>query len=425
MFSPLAFPAGSVLFDLSTSAPLPSHALLHPYELHREPLVIVGVADGLGCCTESGDHSTVNAEPQNSLSGHEDPNRRHQLLSEGLEGVKSAYPRALVHQVLIFDHERPIVALPTGISAVPSRTTSKLTTMKTIMCDLTAQLLGEMTTYAKSLQALPTIESPTVALGRFAINGAESLNTAPPTSAVQGSRPGSPMKNETKSQHRMSTPVSLPSESSSKTVAILRDGARSPPSRVASPATTFDEIAGSRRLASPSQNVGSDNRQQSKERLSTQGFGSGGVGERERMKGKARIGAVIGAMYLLAGRWPDAIRELVESASISKANSDYIWIAKALDYILVTLLMYAWAGMDFKVRRHFQKSHKLETVFLRCRELNHIRYHRFFTQQPTRRALAVLRAQTIIIRTAPAISQLAHQAGWYPCKTSRTLFLNW
>ena len=425
MFSPLAFPAGSVLYDLSTSAPLPSHTSLHPYELHREPLVIVGVADGLCCCIDFGDHSTVDAGPQNSSSGHEDTTRRHQLLSEGLEGVKSAYPRALVHHVLIFDHERPIAALPKGISAVPSRTTSKLTTMKTIMCDLTAQLLGEMTTYAKSLQALPTIESPTVALGRFAINGVESLNTAPPTSAVQGSRPGSPMNNEAKSQHRMSIPASLPSESSSKTVAKLQDSARSPPSRVASPATTFDEIAGPRRLASPSQNAGSDSRPQSRERLSTLGFGSGGVGERERMKGKGRIGVVIGAMYLLAGRWPDAIRELVESASISKANSDYIWNAKALDYILVTLLMYAWAGMDFKVRRHFLKSHKLETVFLGCHELNHTRYHRFFTQQSIRRALAVQRAQIIIVRTAPAISQLAHQAGWCPCETSRTLFLNW
>ena len=71
--------------------------------------------------------------------------------------------------------------------------------------------------------------------------------------------------------------------------------------------------------------------------------------EKERIKGKGRIGTIVGALYLLAGRWPDALKELVDSATVARANSDYVWLAKALDYILVTLLMYAWAGMDFKV----------------------------------------------------------------------------
>ena len=43
------------------------------------------------------------------------------------------------------------------------------------------------------------------------------------------------------------------------------------------------------------------------------------------------------------------MKELIQSATIARGNSDYVWHAKAMDYILVCLLMYAWAGMDFRV----------------------------------------------------------------------------
>lgn len=76
---------------------------------------------------------------------------------------------------------------------------------------------------------------------------------------------------------------------------------------------------------------------------------TGSLGEREKVKGKGRIGVVVGAMYLLAGRWPDAVKELVQSSTIARNSSDYLWHAKAMDFMLVCLLMYAWAGMDFRV----------------------------------------------------------------------------
>lgn len=349
MFSPLAFPAGSVLYDLVTSAPLSSYSVLYPFELYREPLVIIGVADGSGCCVEIEKDKAPNGKRPVDRGDHRDTETRHEMLFEGLASIRIAYPRALVHQILIFEHIKATTALPDGIVAVPSRQSSKTTTIKTIMCDLTAQLLGEMTTYARSLQALPTISTPTIALGRSAVNGSGSLDAPRPTSAACDLRPSSPMKIEIKSQQRISVPTTLPSDSSFNEASQVQNRARSPPNRAASPAITFDEIAGPRRLASPPPKNGNHSRQQNKDTHSMQGFGSGGIGERERMKGKGRVGVIVGALYLLAGRWPDAIKELVESANNSKANSDYVWFAKALDYILVTLIMYAWAGMDFKV----------------------------------------------------------------------------
>ena len=85
------------------------------------------------------------------------------------------------------------------------------------------------------------------------------------------------------------------------------------------------------------------------------GFGSGSFGERARNQAQSRIGIVTGSMYLLAGRWPDALRLLVDGATAAKASSDYAWYAKALDYLLVTLLMYAWAGINFEVSRKIER----------------------------------------------------------------------
>ena len=347
MFSPLAFPPGSILYDLSTSAPLPSHLALYPFELYREPLVILGLADGRHCCNQSGVHKDVDGDGSRP-NDQDDRPAEHEQLQEGLESIKEAYPRALVHQVFLFDHDPSTKSLPDGMVNVPAPKKSKITTIRTIMCDLASKLLGEMTTLAKSLQALPTIQSPIMAPGKVHHDGTGSGNGAWPTSTNQGSRSISPTKRDVKYQNRMSMPVNLHSDSTLPATKFEARG-RSPPSRVQSPATTFDEIAGARVSPSPFQKMGSDSRHQSQDTLSAQGFGAGGLGERERMKGKARVGIVVGALYLLAGRWPDALKEFCESATISKANNDYIWVAKALDYILVTLLLEAWAGIDFKV----------------------------------------------------------------------------
>jgi hypothetical protein len=77
-----------------------------------------------------------------------------------------------------------------------------------------------------------------------------------------------------------------------------------------------------------------------------------GVSATDRTKNrvKGRAGVVVGSLFLLAGRWPDALKELVEAANNARASSDYVWHAKALETVLLTLLMFGWAGMDFQVR---------------------------------------------------------------------------
>ncbi|KAJ5578912.1 hypothetical protein N7450_007779 [Penicillium hetheringtonii] len=93
MFSPLAFPTGMVLYDLTFAVPPTSHLELFPFDVYREPLVVIAIADGKEL-------------PQSSetIQKHPTPEGLDILLEE-LDAVKERNPRALVNQLLVFDHD--------------------------------------------------------------------------------------------------------------------------------------------------------------------------------------------------------------------------------------------------------------------------------------------------------------------------------
>ena len=357
MFSPLAFPEGLVLYDLSTTLPPPSHLALAPFEIYREPLVVVGIADGRELAVDgvkahnSKGHGSAGA----GIDGHANNGYDLDSLSRDFTGLQEEYSRALLHQVLVFDHDSS--SLPKDIYPVPSPEKSRTTTVKTVMCDLTSRLLAEMTTFAKSLQNLASLDTPRVPPGSASLNGiasplpAHMAGLSRPGSLIESSRSSSPIDDRPGPSHRMSTPVITPSNTGSQPPPDSR--ATSPPSGARSPPRTFNDINGiSASQSPPKPSSHGNSRAGSRDRMSVNGLGANSLGERERKKTKCRVGVVVGAMYLLAGRWPDAVKELVQSATVARSNSDYVWYAKAMDYILVCLLMYAWAGMEFRVSLH-------------------------------------------------------------------------
>ena len=357
-FSPLAFPEGLVLYDLSTTLPPSSHLALAPFEIYREPLVVVGIADGRELAVDgvkahnSKGYGSVGA----SIDGHANNGYDWDSLSRDFTGLQEEYSRALLHQVLVFDHDSS--SLPKDIYPVPSPEKSRTTTVKTVMCDLTSRLLAEMTTFAKSLQNLASLDTPRVPPGSASLSGiasslpAHMAGLSRPGSLIENSRSSSPIDDRPGPSHRMSTPVIMPSNTGSQTPPT-DSRATSPPSGARSPPRTFNEINGiSANQSPPKPSSHGNSRAGSRDRMSVNGLGANSLGERERKKTKCRVGVVVGAMYLLAGRWPDAVKELVQSATVARSNSDYVWYAKAMDYILVCLLMYAWAGMEFRVSLH-------------------------------------------------------------------------
>ena len=358
MFSPLAFPEGLVLYDLSTTLPPPSHLALAPFEIYREPLVVVGIADGRELAVDGikahspNGHGSAGA----GIDGHANHGYDLDSLSRDFTGLQEEYSRALLHQVLVFDHDSS--SLPKDIYPVPSPEKSRTTTVKTVMCDLTSRLLAEMTTFAKSLQNLASLDTPRVPPGSASLNGiasslpAHMAGLSRPGSLIENSRSSSPIDDRLGPSHRMSMPVVMPSNTASQTPPP-DSRATSPPSGARSPPRTFNEINGiSANQSPPKPSSHGNSRAGSRDRMSVNGLGANSLGERERKKTKCRVGVVVGAMYLLAGRWPDAVKELVQSATVARSNSDYVWYAKAMDYILVCLLMYAWAGMEFRVSLH-------------------------------------------------------------------------
>ncbi|KAL1602554.1 hypothetical protein SLS60_005970 [Paraconiothyrium brasiliense] len=361
MFSPLAFPNGTLLYDLSTSLPPPSHLSLSPFEQFREPLSIIGIADAseYPWLHQSRAETEQDVTPPMSMPRDDD---REGLLA-AVDDLKEQFPKAYLHSLMLFDcaSQQPHPQLPPETLLVPPAPQIKMTTMKTLMCDLTATLLAEMTTLAKSIQVLPTISSPASQAGNTD-NVPSWANADPSTSLFSrrnsqtpvSSRPESPVSAGQKDLHRMSMPV-LPSSSGGslgnndpRATSPATQGARTPP-------TTFDEISGLdaattlQRTSSNSSKPKSAGRDRSADRVSIHGFGSGGAGERARNKGRGRVGVIIGTLYLCAGQWQDALRELTEAATQAKTFSDHLWHAKALENIMVCLLLFAWSGMDFQI----------------------------------------------------------------------------
>ncbi|KAI1776376.1 Trs120-domain-containing protein [Hypoxylon cercidicola] len=364
MFSPLAFPDGAMFYDLLTHVPPPSHLALAPFELFREPLALIAIADG---------HELENVafSKRQSANGYAPTmaERNIRTLYQELEELRDTYPNLLTHQVLIFDYEPHInntIPIPEGIQTIPPVENSKRTTIKTIMCDISSLLLAEMTTLAKSFEGMSSIDSPGQAPTRPGLNGWASDDANPAarrnsqyavsTVTRSASTSGAPDR----SQARMSMPVpfkSLPfgsgnSTPSARPTTPVRSGLSNPP-------TTFEDIASANGSSTDvtSSEQGATSRPSSAggkkapnhDKISVQGFGPGGLNERWRNKGRGRVMILVGSLYLQAGRWTDALKELIEGATIAKSINDHLWHGKALELITICLLLLGWIGVEFQV----------------------------------------------------------------------------
>ncbi|KAL2863010.1 TRAPPII-specific subunit TRS120 [Aspergillus lucknowensis] len=330
MFSPLAFPTGMILYDLSFSMPPISHLELYPFELFREPLVVLAIADG----TELHDGTGQNGI-RSSTDRWPTPDGLEQLQQE-LERLQEKNPRALVQQLLIFDYDgvSKLSNGPDNVLWIPPPQASKATTMKTVLCDITSLLLSEMDEFAKTIQSIPSIESP------------KASSWGPHRGPDLRRRPTD------KLFHRMTMPAQPPANPNG-----TPDGPQGSSQSSSAPddhetPTTFDEITRSIRLTNRSSTTlgkpssTPSSKEHSRDRTSVSGLSAT---DRTKNRIKGRAGVVIGTLFLQAGRWPDALKELVEAASNARASSDYVWHAKALESILLCLLMFAWAGMDFQI----------------------------------------------------------------------------
>lgn len=355
MFSPLAFPDGAIFYDFATHAPPPSHLALLPFDLYREALVAIAIADG----------TEIDKVPfSKKQSGETLAERNIRALYQGLEDLRDAYPKAIVHQLLLFDYTHPEdhpIPLPEGIVAIPPPDQWKRTTMRTVMCDISTLLLAEMTSLARSFEAMTFIESPGQApVPANGVSDAEKQQRRSSGFALPIGRSASASGALDRKEARMSMPVgglkgsplagsSASSSPSGRPSTPVKSGLGNPP-------TTFDDISvqesapGSPDAKLASRPVTAQGlRSTSQDRVSVHGFGSGGVNERWRNKGKARVTVLMASMYLMAGRWTDSLKEAMEAATVAKSINDHLWHGKALEIITISLLLLSWAGVEFTI----------------------------------------------------------------------------
>ena len=362
MFSPLAFPSGMILYNFSTALPPPSQLVLSPFELFRETLIVLGIADGASYLDWEDNAATGGQGFGSTLNGESQAGRKSVSdLLKVLSDMQERYSRAIVHHILLFDSSLHESKCPKGVIAVPPVELSKISTMKTVVCDVTSLFLAELTTYARSIQGLPSIESPASVHTSHAANGGHHVGRLSNHSSSPDTRPelqSTSLHSATRDRHRMSMPAQgLPGDTGASIIAqssrapTQQTGSRTPPLRTSEETSQPGKIQveSNPALTSLKSSVISIVAETTRDRVPVHGFGLGSLSERARNKGKGRVGLVIGTAFLLAGRWEDAIRELIESASAAKANSDHLWHAKALENILVGLIMLAWTGLDFQV----------------------------------------------------------------------------
>ena len=70
-------------------------------------------------------------------------------LYQELEELRDTYPKALVHHVLIFDYVNPHsteIPMPEGLIDIPPPEQCTVTTIRTVMCDISSLLLAAVTT---------------------------------------------------------------------------------------------------------------------------------------------------------------------------------------------------------------------------------------------------------------------------------------
>ena len=311
LLSPGKSEEGCLLLHYTTSSASAAALHLSPYDIFREPLLVVGVVGGLGDEEEEA-RKELKAATDYLRERHPRVVHRHLLVLRGSEdgAAKDSDNATVVDQ----SHER---GHPSLVKAIHT---------------LSISFLRELSTYVQAMQASPSI--PTPGQTSRSLQRASWMREVE-TRSTASSGHGTP-------RNVVSPPP--PGE----------DGASRPPSRsLASPATSFDQIpntnAAVNALSRSDSSRATHGREISQDRMPIQGFGTNTSTEKTKRRGKARVGIVVGSVYMMAGMWKQALQMLIEHTTQVKTLQDLLWYAKGLENIIVCQLLQAWAGLGFQV----------------------------------------------------------------------------
>ena len=238
-----------------------------------------------------------------------------QALVDGLENARAHYGRAILHHILLFDAPSPDRKLK-DVSFVPGPLSPPGQALRMVMCDIAALTLAGMHELSESLQAPPSLNSPSVKSALPANHRGRFSLPSPSIVEMRDTATASPEAPKLAPEH-------LPEATQSNT-------------GLAADRTTEGRL-------------GQNSRDPSRDRYSVIGSRISTPVPKPELRRDGRLRVVTGAMLLQAGKWPEALDRLSEGAAVVRANSDYLWHARALEYILVCMLMLSWVEIPVQI----------------------------------------------------------------------------
>lgn len=210
---------------------------------------------------------------------------------EKLKILKKMYPGPVIHKILVFGVPGKDALIGNkNIIPILSSKISTVTSMGTVMCDITTDFLAELAVLSIARQ-----------MGSFKSPGLKELEL----------------------------PVRSPSRSNSVAFrprhALSRSG-----SGLASPTGSFSSVHG---------------------RLGTSKTGSISLGltDKTKLRQKGRMLKYLAGMYLITGRWQDALRDFTEAAIALKGSHDHLWYGSALEGIGICLVLLSFLEVPVSI----------------------------------------------------------------------------
>ncbi|KAG0222668.1 hypothetical protein BGW42_006404 [Actinomortierella wolfii] len=296
-FSPNTPHEGQLYFNFVTSYSS-EHRYLEEFQLHRRVFGVIGIMD----CQEwpSG----------NMAAGYQE-----------FQKLLSKYPSAVAHQCFAFDpsEQQPDDPRGGGVIMIPNVGNTAFY-LRVLICDLARSILTEFENIAAAVSKRQDIESPSPSISVYNQKSG-SMNGSPATPA------------------KSATSMDLGSNGVKPLTAPPSAMTSGPPSAH----TRSMSAAGFNQMPQPSPALYSQPSVVTDQRL--------------RRRNAARIQKIHGDLYLMAGRLNEAVSSYQSVIETTKANSDYLWNASAMEglYCAVVLLAYLQADMTLLTHQQFQQ----------------------------------------------------------------------
>lgn len=201
-------------------------------------------------------------------------------LQEKLKKLRKTYPGPLIHKILVFGVPAEDALVRTDdIIPILSSKISPITSLGTTMCDITTDFLAELAIFMIARQ-----------MGSFK----------------------SPVVKEFEQPIRPSNRVSVSFKPMHSNTGSGGSGLSSPTGSSFSSTRPSTTKTGSISLA---------------------------LNDKTKIKQRGRMLKFLAGMYLIAGRWQDALRDFTEAATLLKSAHDYLWHGSALEGIGICLVL--------------------------------------------------------------------------------------